>query len=649
MYRNLAWRLVICWIVLIALLSLLIPAPVRSQAVETGYWVYLSQETPTDNWVGSEFRGMPATWEPVYTDDYTIGGVYQETSKFGSGKEIVWLTERATCTWTWGEEMPGKRLEPLDVRHLVATVEASADGPGTVYSGGIASVSYGPATSSEGWQGVAFAQANIDKLSQDPASATKKVEGIINVPPGTIEGELLAIELSCSVGNGLGKVFTRWIYRWEVEKQAIPPTPVPVQPTSTATLLVKTPGPTPTACPVLSPQEKLRRIIAEYHRKIPDGVHPFGVTNNIVSVYSSVMDKWTCGAYQSGVLDLLNNLRFDPNPCVADLMSDWDYGPIQAFYGGHQAVVIYPRGSDWMTSGIVLDPWIRQTAKAYSINSWLSMMTVGFRYFNRYPGIGPSNVYDTGYPTHGSTYITTRGLTKAEERYIASLSQAKQQQIKKLSLTEKKEYLNRIRQRKIRGTRVVAHCPLDFYVQDAEGLKTGMVNGEILNEIPEVLFIRVPLQDGTFWTQIEYDPELTLRLVMQGTGSGSADLFLGLSQFNEDPELDRSVAFHLDVKDGQVFTLPVMEGMPVESNGVAYAPVAMDERKATQISQSLSQPDLSMLEEVYPEEGTAQGFQASKTQMRLILAGFLCCFGVLGLVIVGLIVFLVIKVKKLPR
>jgi hypothetical protein len=646
MQRILAWRVLMGLLILITLLGFEIPAPAHSQAVETGYWFYLRQETPPDTWVGSEFRGMPATWEPVYTDESIIGGIYQETNKFGSGKEIVWLTEKATCAWTWGEEMPGERLEPLDVRHVVATVDASADGPGTVYSGGIANVSYGPASSGEGWQGVAFAQANIDKLSQDPASATKEQEGIINVPTGKMEGELMAIELSCSVANGLGKVFTRWIYQWKVEKQALPPAQETAEPRATATRVIKTPGSTPTACPVFSPQDKLRRILAEYHRKIPDGIHPFGVTNNIVSVYSSKMDKWTFGAYQDRVLGLLNELRFNSNPCIADLMTDWDYGPIQAFYGGHQAVVIYPHGSNWMTNGIVLDPWIRQTAKAYSINSWLNMMTVGFRILDRYPGIGPSNLFSSGYPTHGSSYVTTKGLTRAEAQYVAGLPEDQQQKIKKLDLTEKKEYLNRIRQRKIRGTRLAAHCPLDFYVQDAQGSKTGMVNGEMINEVPEVLFLRIPLQDGTYWTQIEYNPEQVLKLVMQGTGSGSADLFIGLSQFNEDPALDRSEAFHLDVRDGLVFTLPVIEGAPVESEGVAYAPVVMDEQTAAQISQNLSQPDLSMLEEVYAEEDAVPQVQASRTQMRLVLVGLLCCTGAMGLVLVAVIVFFVAKKMK---
>ena len=640
-------RIVLIIAVLATLLISGMPAPARSQAIETGYWVYLRQETPPDTWVGSEFRGMPATWEPVYTDDDAIGGVYQETNKFGGSKEIVWLTEKATCAWTWGEEMPGERLEPLDVRHVVATVEASAEGPGTVYSGGIANVSYGPANSGDGWQGVAFAQANIDKLSQDPASATKEQEGIINVPPGKTDGELLAIELSCSVGNGLGKVFTRWIYQWKVEKQVLPPAQETVSPIATATRAARTPGPTPTACPVFSPQEKMLRILGEYHRKIPDGIHPSGITNNIVSVYSSRMDKWTCGSYQRQVLDLLKSLRFNKNPCIADLMSDWDYGPIQAFFGGHQAVVIYPRGGDWMKDGIVLDPWIRQTARAYSITSWLAMMTMGLRTVDSYPGIGPSNLYETGYPTHGSNYAyPAAGLTMAEKTYVSGKPKEWRDKFYKLDLIGQKEYLERIRQRKIRGTRVAAHCPLDFYVQDVQGLMTGVVNGEFKNEIPGVLFLRLPLQDGTYWTQIEYDPEMAVSLVMQGTESGSADLFVGLSQFNEDPALDRSEAFHLEVTAGQVFTLPVVAGAPVESQGVVYEPVEMDEQRAAQISQSLSQPDLSMLQELDAQDDLAPQAQASRTQMRLVLLSVLCCLGVMGLVVAGVIVLFVAKKIK---
>lgn len=638
------------WVLLVVLLSIGLSSPlsVESQVIERGYWVFVRHETPPDTWVGDKFRGLAASWEPFYNDEFSIGGVYQETTKTGSGKDLVWLTEKATCVWTWGLEMPAKQLNPLDPLNVVITAEASAEGPGTVFSGAIATLNYGQPNSSAGLKTVVFAQANIDKLSSEPTAATREQEYILNVPVGNIEGDLMVFELTCGVGNSLGKVSTRWVYQWKVERQAVAPTQIGGIPTNAPPIVE--PWPTEAECEYLTPEEKLRDILDVYYKQIKGGPHPVGITNNLVWVYSSKMDKWTCGSYQRQVLDLLNGIRFNKDRCVAGLMDDWDYGPIQAFYGGHQAVVIYPKGKNWLKDGIVLDPWIRQTPKAYTIYSWMTMMTLGLRVLGDVPGIGPSITYDTGYPLYGSIYVNPRGgLTNSEKKYVEQQSEAWRKKFYAMNLTEQKEYLDRIRQQKIRGTRVVGHCPLDFYVEDANGSRTGLVNGVFVNDLAGVYYVSFPLEDGTYWTQIEYDPDLDLKLVMQGTGEGSAELFVGLSQFNDDPALDQSEAFHLDVNSGQIFSLQMEENALVESGDQQIVPIPMDEIKAAEMVQNLVQPDLSTLVEVYGNEEEASVVQTSSMRRWILIGGgLLCCQGVLAVLVTSGVIYYFKRRKTNP-
>jgi len=87
-----------------------------------------------------------------------------------------------------------------------------------------------------------------------------------------------------------------------------------------------------------------------------------GSANNLIG-----SNNYACGSYQGDVLNLLEKIRNSPDQSENRLLEDFDFGPIQIAAGGHQAVVIFPKGTKWLDTGIVLDPWKEQRPEIYAI------------------------------------------------------------------------------------------------------------------------------------------------------------------------------------------------------------------------------------------------------------------------------------------
>lgn len=282
------------------------------------------------------------------------------------------------------------------------------------------------------------------------------------------------------------------------------------------------------ACPKVEAKtadEKLGEILRLYYAKIPKGLSSSGAINNARSLVDAKYSEFVCGGYQAKVLKFLDGLRFDEDPCVAALLDDWDYGPIQAWWGGHQAVVIYPRGKGWLDEGLVLDPWITQRPTAYKIADWGRVWSPAGA--GSFQGIGPSGEYDGGpYPTHGGVYTDPKygkKLTSAEQALIKALSPEKRKQFDKMALEAQHEWLERQRLGK-RRTTLIVHCPLEVHVLDRKSAaKTGVVAGAALRQLPDVRFARLPLEDGTWWTQADWPADKDYQAAFVGVGKGTAD------------------------------------------------------------------------------------------------------------------------------
>ena len=327
----------------------------------------------------------------------------------------------------------------------------------------------------------------------------------------------------------------------EVSKPRSTDTPTP-KPTLTPTLEpTETPSPTETAilpptatttsCKPLSADAKLNQILDQYYAKIPKGITGSGNKNNLLTLWDNKYKQFVCGSYQGKVLQLLSDIKFNADPCVSAWLDDWDYGPIEAAWGGHQAVVIYPRGTTWLETGLVLDPWITQSPQVYAIQDWSLQFSAGSQH-----GVRGSSDYEkqAQYPTVGGTYALPGEikLTAAENDFIRSLPLDKQEVLKKMTPADRKIWLMETMRKQIQNTTLSVNSPLDIYMTDDKDHFTGFVNGKFMNDLPDVSFRRFLRADGHYWTEVEYPADRNYRVVMYGTGDGQARVFSTVAEFD---------------------------------------------------------------------------------------------------------------------
>ncbi|GEM_PF-3455916 len=163
---------------------------------------------------------------------------------------------------------------------------------------------------------------------------------------------------------------------------------------------------------------------------------------------------YTCADYQQMVLDWLGGFRTSADARTRALLDGWAYGPIQVQGGGHRAVVIYPRGADWTTKGIVLDPWIYQQPKYFEIGSWWHALW-WWPYAGAYPEVDSDQ---------GSMYPHLSGKP---ESYPASDLTG--------DLPKGRAKPSRI---------IILRCPVSLLLTTGDGRRIGaLMNGKLVNEL----------------------------------------------------------------------------------------------------------------------------------------------------------------------
>lgn len=255
-------------------------------------------------------------------------------------------------------------------------------------------------------------------------------------------------------------------------------------------------------------QSPMDSLLAIYRARIPKGLVSTGPQNNILSVGDARYDGFCCGGYQKKVLDLLDELRYSADLQERTLMDAFDYGPIEGLAGAHQAVVIYPKGTDWEKTGTVLDPWLNQAPSVYSIASWASL----------YDPIRPSREYAKdapNYPLLGGAYVNPKlraDLSQDEERFIARLQQLSPAHYKfqaGMNNRERKSWVRGAMERFRRRGHVFVDCPVQASVVDAQG-----------RAVPGTLKLPVTRSAKDVWTQIDYNPAAGLKLRLDPLGAG---------------------------------------------------------------------------------------------------------------------------------
>jgi hypothetical protein len=288
--------------------------------------------------------------------------------------------------------------------------------------------------------------------------------------------------------------------------------------------------PTKTSCKPLSANAKLTQILNRYYAQIPKGITDSGNKNNLLTLWDDKYNEYVCGSYQGKVLQLLSDIKYNADPCVSAWLDDWDYGPIQSLWGGHQAAVIYPRGTTWTETGLVLDPWISQSPQVYTIQDWSLQFSAGSQH-----GIGGSSYYENQaqYPTVGGNY-TLPGelkLTAEENDFIRTLPLDKKKYLQNISEVNRKAWVVQMMRRQVQNATLIVNSPLDIYLTDEAGRVTGFMNGNLVNDLPDVSFRRFLKADGLYWTEVEYPANGRYRVVMYGTGDGQARVFSTVAEF----------------------------------------------------------------------------------------------------------------------
>ncbi len=315
---------------------------------------------------------------------------------------------------------------------------------------------------------------------------------------------------------------------------------------------------------------KLYKILQIYSQKVPKGIASSGNKNNLLTwlpYYGSKYDEFKCGGYQGKVLELLDSLKFSDDPEERALLDEWDYGPIETHWGfNHEAVVIYPKGTDWIDSGIVLDPWIDQEPKAYDIHSWAGMFSAESIIpleAGSFHGIRGSSYYEDNpqYPTVGGDYVDPKSkkLSRAENDYVKNLPAEKREIFDRMTPQQRQTWIKMKMAEESKNGKAMGYSPLNLYLVDESGNISGFPGGVPTWQITDVSMRRFPLDDGTYWTELEYPLNRSYILVAEGTNFGEADIFMGYGMDEED-EKSRSVyMYQMMVVSGESFAAIVNE------------------------------------------------------------------------------------------
>jgi len=238
------------------------------------------------------------------------------------------------------------------------------------------------------------------------------------------------------------------------------------------------------------------------------------------SPYLKPMD-YVCGGWQTTSLNLLSTFH-KGNEMERAALKYFDYGPIQSRWGGHQAVVVYPKDGDWW-KGIVLDGWPNQVPEVWSMDTWVRRFGVPP---NTWGGIGPSETYSGQYPmTGGKGYPDPGSDMWTPDRHREILRRLPDDvalQIKKdwphLSPAERQTLIDSLLQEYpdiAKSTSVSVESPVLLLITDSENKRVGWVDPDtFVYEIPGVDFDEYPKTDGTRGTVVllpmrEYQVRLT--------------------------------------------------------------------------------------------------------------------------------------------
>ncbi len=309
-------------------------------------------------------------------------------------------------------------------------------------------------------------------------------------------------------------------------------------------------------------------LSVEYTQKVKVNPHtyllaPFGgmrgVVNNVFRVVSFGWGgrDYVCGAYQGKVLDMLE-AKLAANDKLVQCL---DFGPIQAKGGIHQAVVVYPKGTDWHENGTVFDPWYTQSHAVYTILSW-NIIALG--------SAAPSSYYSK-FPLYGNSYQTTTSSSNAyttEEmavlKYLNDQNTQNEPAVKAMltefralgTVAERQQWL--MNHRNI----VAGHSPGNYVLTDRYGRSSGVLpDGTVVDEIPGIQFMQYQEDDGTKGIYYEVPYFADLKLEFSADKAGQASVFLVQANPSKSGQMYKYVV-PVTKGDSFQYALPIANAVP---------------------------------------------------------------------------------------
>ena len=494
----------------------------------------------------------------------------------GSTVYVDWQGLHTTHNWT----APGNTLIPGEEIYFEVSTSWSLDSDSSLSSSGGLNTYL-----NFNWTGTLNARRQSINFNSEPSGYVSNAY-IWTVPVGT-EGSTMEIIGHADAAVAGGQV------RYKFQYVCVDPTPAPTETPQSTPTMENTPTETitPITCPTLTENEKLDKILELYYARIPKGIASSGERNNILDFLGYPgYAEFACGGYQSKVLNFLTSLKFSEDPCERVLLEKWDYGPIQAWWGGHQAVVLYPWATSWMDTGLVLDPWIEQTPKVYAVADWAVHFSAAAMagpagtlaeeiVEGSFIGIGPSEVYrsEAAYPIFDGAYVPPgmQGLTREEIEFVQALPDEKRAVFDKWSRPNKKYWLSLQMAGHNTVHKVVADCPLNVYLLGQDGSRSGIASGQVLTELVDVSFISLPLRDGTRYTEMMYPANAGYTLVFEGTGNSQVYVLIGetLSLEQQTSPLQQYILQVEESKNYQVGTDQL--GYPLVSGAETIQPITL--------------------------------------------------------------------------
>ncbi|MBI9043566.1 MAG: hypothetical protein JEZ06_03720 [Anaerolineaceae bacterium] len=307
----------------------------------------------------------------------------------------------------------------------------------------------------------------------------------------------------------------------------------------------------------------------------------------------------TCGDYQLRTLKFLDDLRLDP--AQKELLNGLDYGPVQL--GGHVAVVLYPTGTDWHQSGIVLDPWPRQQPEGFPIETWPS--NAGYSYSVLNNPAPDTNSFSNQYP-HISNLDEAPSYPDLRDRNYASI----------------KNITNIL----------TIQSPVMPLLTLADGRQIGVnTAGQFINDLPgEVYFYSYPKENNAAETEwLIFLPDGDFKVELSATGDGLFHvgyLSNGQVAVYGPQSISNSQNISFEVMAGQLSDFELPDGA-----GVVHPRTIPPEELILNMGYSeeeIREADLLLEEAKQAEKGSGNLITTA------VISGVCCCVFPLGLLII---------------